>query len=211
MGTVKPSQARMQALGVITFGALLYSCFDLEFESSGYMWITFNTCLFCGLVFLEKYAISSVDQTSTGISCYMNVLSLPVLLFGCVVGDEGLAIASFNGLTGPTKFIVLLSGGLGCLLSICYVTLNKLTTATAITIAGNLNKLLSSIVGALIFANKVTIHSVAGLLVCSAGGYLYSQAPATDEPAEAPGAESEELIKPVAIAIGPPARAPASS
>ena len=50
----------------------------------------------------------------------------------------------------------------------------KITSPTSITIAGNMNKLVSAIVGTVLFKNKVTANIIAGLLVCLAGGLLYS-------------------------------------
>jgi len=207
-GTPKPSRDRVVALGVIFCGAMIYAYFDLNYEPDGYMWITFNTILFVGLVFLEKYAVVSVDQTSTGTACYMNVLSLPMLLVGVSVAGEEAALAQYKNLTVGYQALILISGGLGCLLSICYISLNQLSNVTSITIAGNLNKLLSSVLGAYIFANKVTIHTLAGLLVCSYGGYMYSQAPKTDEripkkdqelDSVDPAEESLELMKDIEV------------
>ena len=53
---------------------------------------------------------------------------------------------------------VLVTGFFGCLLSICYMSLNKLVSPTAITIASNLNKLVSATLGGFIFSNVVTLR-----------------------------------------------------
>ena len=48
-----------------------------------------------------------------------------------------------------------------------------------LAVAGNgrfLNKLVSAIVGGMVFNNTITAHTVIGLLICMAGGYMYSTA-----------------------------------
>merc|ERR1712086_269216 len=77
-----------KSLAVIIAGALIYSIFDLNFNQKGYLWISFNTGLFCVQVLIEKYAVSKVDQTATGIACYQNLLSIPVLLVGVMFAGE---------------------------------------------------------------------------------------------------------------------------
>jgi len=165
-----------KGLAVIIAGALIYSIFDLNFNQKGYLWISFNTGLFCVQVLIEKYAVSKVDQTPTGIACYQNLLSIPVLLIGVMFAGESAAILELQQLSSRMLVLVALSGMFGCSLSVCYMALNQLVSATSMVIAGNLNKLLASVIGAYIFSNSVTPHTVAGLLVCILGGYLYSQA-----------------------------------
>merc|ERR1719231_526735 len=90
---------------------------------------------------------------------------------------ETSATVAWGQLSASMQGTIFLTGVFGCLLSICYMSLNKFAPPTAITIASNLNKLVSAIVGALVFANIITVHTVAGLMICMAGGYLYSSAP----------------------------------
>jgi drug/metabolite transporter (DMT)-like permease len=165
-----------KSLALIIAGALIYSIFDLNFNQKGYLWISFNTGLFCVQVLIEKYAVSKVDQTATGIACYQNLLSIPVLLAGVMFAGESTAILELQQLSSRMLLLVALSGMFGCSLSVCYMALNQLVSATSMVIAGNLNKLLASVIGAYIFSNSVTPHTVAGLLVCILGGYMYSQA-----------------------------------
>ena len=69
-------------------GAFIYACFDIHYEAEGYAWIMFNTAMFVLLVIVEKYAVTSVDQTNVGVSCYQNLLSLPVLVVGIVMAGS---------------------------------------------------------------------------------------------------------------------------
>merc|ERR1712086_863357 len=184
-----------KSLAVIIAGALIYSIFDLNFNQKGYLWISFNTGLFCVQVLIEKYAVSKVDQTATGIACYQNLLSIPVLLVGVMFAGESNAILELQQLSSRMLLLVALSGMFGCSLSVCYMALNQLVSATSMVIAGNLNKLLASVIGAYIFSNSVTPHTVAGLLVCILGGYMYSQAGRNKPEEEVVGTGQETEIE----------------
>ena len=74
---------------IILMGSLVYSYFDLDFNYTGYMWMTLNTIIFAINVLYEKYAVVSVDQTAVGVSCYQNILSLPLLMIMLIsTGDH---------------------------------------------------------------------------------------------------------------------------
>lgn len=178
------------AIAVILAGSIVYSYFDMNFNMVGYLWMVANTILFTCNVLYEKYAVTSVDQTAVGISCYQNILSLPILAVTLITSGETGAIDAWVVLPGHMQVIILLTGVFGCLLSVCYMSLNKFASPTAITIASNLNKLVSAILGGLVFQSSVTPHAVAGLLICMAGGYMYSNA-AKKQPKE-PVEESDE-------------------
>ena len=162
---------------IILMGSLVYSYFDLDFNYTGYMWMTLNTIIFAINVLYEKYAVVSVDQTAVGVSCYQNILSLPLLMIMLISTGETSATVAWGQLSASMQGTIFLTGVFGCLLSICYMSLNKFASPTAITIASNLNKLVSAIVGALVFHNSVSPHTVLGLLICMGGGYYYANAP----------------------------------
>ena len=71
-------------------GAFVYAAYDIHYEKEGYAWISFNTFMFTLQVIIEKYAVTSVDQTAVGVSCYQNLLSLPVLIVGMTVAGTQL-------------------------------------------------------------------------------------------------------------------------
>ena len=90
--------------------------------------ISFNTGLFCVQVLIEKYAVSKVDQTATGIACYQNLLSIPVLLVGVMfagmcftrccspssaISGESNAILELQQLSSRMWLLVALSGMFG--------------------------------------------------------------------------------------------------
>ena len=182
-----------QGIGIILFGSLVYSYFDLNFDYYGYAWMSLNTVIFAINVLYEKYAVVSVDQTAVGVSCYQNILSLPLLTVMLVSTGESTAATEWGSLSASMQGTIFLTGVFGCLLSICYMSLNKFASPTAITIASNLNKLVSAIVGRLVFHNAISPHTVLGLLICMGGGYYYSNAPKIQSKSEDVELKDEEV------------------
>jgi hypothetical protein len=165
------------ALGVIFAGALVYAAYDMNYHYTGYLWISINTMLYAVSVHMEKWAVNSTDQTRTGVSCYQNLLSLPMaLVLWYVQGENKMALASMSQLGGGMKIMIGISGLLGMMLSMCKMTLNKIATATAISIAGNTNKIVSSAVGAMLFHSHFTVRSIMGLCICVGGAMGYAVA-----------------------------------
>jgi len=81
-------------------GSVVYSYFDMAYDTIGYAWLSLNTSLFALNVLYEKHAVVTVDQTAVGISCYQNLLSLPLLVAGCIhSGELGLAYDTWFNLS----------------------------------------------------------------------------------------------------------------
>lgn len=195
------NQEMKTAIAVIVFGSVVYGYYDLDYNAVGYVWMTANTCIFACNVLYEKYAVISVDQTAVGVSCYQNILSIPLLGVALLSSGETVATGAYQELSFFMQSSIIATGFFGCLLSICYMSLNKFVSPTSITIASNLNKLVSAIVGAVVFHSTVSAHAIVGLLICMMGGYLYSSAPKPSK-VEAPAPSDEEVaLKPSEIEI----------
>lgn len=161
-------------LGIIFVGALTYSYYDMNYHPVGYMWIGLNTIAYAITIHIEKWAATSTDQTHTGISCYQNLLSLPVAACLLVANGEMDALDEFHGLDSKIKAMIFVSGSLGMSLSMCHMSVNKFASATAISVAGNLNKIVSAVVGALVFHSVLRFNAVLGLLVSVGGGMVFA-------------------------------------
>merc|ERR1719265_1464308 len=61
------------------------------------------------------------------------------------------------------------------MLNLCYTNLSKFASATAISLTGNFNKVLSILVGAAIFHNPLSLLQAFGLSVCIAATWCFSQ------------------------------------
>ena len=190
------------ALAVMVAGSLVYAMHDANYHPVGYFWISINTALWAATVLFEKWATVSTDQTGVGISCYQNLVCLPILVLEMASsGEVGPAAGAWAQLSGVMRGYVFLTAVMGCSLSICYMSLNKIASATAITIASNVNKLVSAVVGAYIFNASIERHAILGLVLCVVGALLWSFAPKPPKPASLVASVSKGSLVEMASSI----------
>merc|ERR1712130_335633 len=165
MGTTKEKLF----LGVVLMGAFTFAHGDLEYTFYGYSLVAMNMSLFVFIQLYEKFQIAHSSQTPCGISCVQHIISV-------FISKENL-FASIHAAPNPqvTVFCLILTGFAGCALSICYMTLNKFASATEISLGGNFNKLVSILVGFLVFSNPMTIQQIIGLAASMGGTFMFSQ------------------------------------
>lgn len=156
-------------------GGLLYASADLSYDPTGYAWMACNTAFFVSSQLYEKFAIVALDQTPVGISCVQNALSLPILLvFGTFVAHED-PLPKLRQLDSLTHFFLFSTGLAGCALSVCYISLSKFASATSISLAGNMNKVLSIVAGAFVFRNPLSLLQSVGLAISMLATIAFSQ------------------------------------
>jgi drug/metabolite transporter (DMT)-like permease len=127
---------QMVSIWVIVVGSVIYAGTDINYDPIGYFWITLNTVAFAACMLVESYAVKEIEQSSEGISCYQNLMSLPICFFLMIsTGELDGMVAECWSLPTAVKAAIFISGGWGCLLSICYMTLYKISSPTSITIA----------------------------------------------------------------------------
>lgn len=163
------------SLFVILAGAFAYGATDITFDATGYAWQTANSVLFVVGQLYEKWAMgkSSQDQTPMGVSTLKNAWSLPVL--ACLMIAHGdYRLSGVHLIPNRTWFLILLSGGSCCALSIAYMTLYKISSATAITVGGNFNKAVSIVIASYLFDAPFGRLQSLGLCVCFLGSLSYS-------------------------------------
>lgn len=101
-----------------------------------------------------------------------NLWSLPIALALAILLDE--PVKSVARMNASTAVLIGLSG-LGCFaLSITYMTLYKFSTPTSITVAANLNKVLTIIVAQSLFGGKLGQTQTVGLAICILASAWYS-------------------------------------
>jgi hypothetical protein len=154
-------------------GSMVYAYADLNFHVEGYFWQGMNSLLFTIGQLYEKWAmVNTSDQTPLGVSMIKNLWSLPIALSLAFLLDEPVkAVARLNA---STAVLIGLSG-LGCFaLSITYMTLYKFSTPTSITVAANLNKVLTIIVAQSLFGGMLGQTQTVGLAICILASAWYS-------------------------------------
>lgn len=168
------SKRAVLGLFIIFAGSVMYGFSDLTFEPQGYAWQLANSLLFIIGSLYEKWAMGkSTDQTALGVSTIKNSLSIGVL--GCLMVING--DWHFDGverLPARTWMNILLSGVGCCALSIAYMMLYKISSATAISVGGNFNKAVSIILAAFLFNSSLGYLQTAGLGISFLGSLQYS-------------------------------------
>ncbi|KAJ1487655.1 hypothetical protein T484DRAFT_1940922 [Baffinella frigidus] len=169
------NNAELGCLGAVVVGAFVYAAHDLSFDGNGYTWLTVNVGILVASALYEKHAIVSVDQTPVGISCVQNVLSIPIIVvFGMLVGHEH-PLQTLETTGTETRVAMLLTGVAGCSLSIASMSLGKFASATAISLAGNFNRVVSIMAGAALFSDPLSLAQAAGLSISMTAIYGFSQ------------------------------------
>jgi len=176
LGTATFNMQAHACLAASFTGAVLYSSSDSYYNFSAYcimlLWVVINV----GGATYDKKATIEVDQTPAGCSCYKNLLSLPFLLIGSVLNSETATLSQLIMNSSVPSHIwaqVLLSGVLGFGISLCYSSLNKLTSATTITAANNFNKILTTIIGSQLYQERTSESAGFGLFFSMASIVVY--------------------------------------
>lgn len=154
-------------------GSVLYAMSDEHYESAGYLAFLLVSLLNCLVSVYERTINLSIEQTAVGCSCYKNVVSVPFfIVFALLTGehDKIQQVALSWELCG----LVFLSTILGFGLSLCYASLYKITSATTVLAAANLNKLATSVVGSQVFVEHTSRSAGVGILLSLGGVIVYA-------------------------------------
>lgn len=181
-GHALPSRRSCFSLLLITAGALAYIATDRAFQMKGlqaYYWaLLWWTVLIFQLTY-GKFLVTGIKLRSLWTPVlYTNTLSvIPAITVGIIAGEftpERLQAIDMNA---PACFWL----GLSCLVGVCIswagFWCQSLITATAYTVVGVMNKMLTVTVNVLIWDKHATSSGIASLIVCLIGGSLYQQAP----------------------------------
>jgi len=137
---------------------------------------------------VDKMFFSNSEQTSTGCTLITLFMSIPIsVLFELSTnnsdGSNNDSIAIYDikqihTLIANQQTVVIaalvITGALASLLGFCYTQCYRAASATTVAVAGNVNKLLSIVVGFLLFDDKLSFVKFIGIFVCLVGGFLYS-------------------------------------
>jgi len=172
MGMAGFSAVSRIALLVSFGGSVLYGMADTHYEFSGYLAFLLVSVLNCLVSVYERKINLSVEQTPTGCSCYKNMVSVPFFVAFAWMTREDQKFATAQ-LDSFLLLLILVSTVLGFLLSLCYATLYKLTSATTVLAAANVNKLATSVVGGRVFSEQTTLSAGFGLFLSLGGVVVY--------------------------------------
>jgi GDP-mannose transporter len=190
-----PSRRSCAALLLITFGAISYIATDREFQMKGmaaYYWAMLWWCVLIFQLTYGKFLVTGIQLKSLWTPVlFTNTLSIvPALMLGTLSGEFSHARLSQISIGSMGLVWLLLSCVIGIGISWAGFLCQSLITATAYSVVGVMNKMLTVTVNVLIWDKHASPAGISSLLVCLVGGSLYQQAPARAKPAE----ESENIM-----------------
>lgn len=186
LGRALPSLRSVIALIMIVIGSVAYVGTDKAFGTLGviaYVWPFVYLLTLCAQMTYGKHILKSVKmETLWGPVIYSNVLGIvPSFALGAILGEfsEPDFISTFTQSiqTGKAIASLLASSVIGVAISWAGFNCRNLLSATQYTVVGVLNKIITVVVGAMVFKSHATYEGMAALLVCLIGGALYKQAP----------------------------------
>ena len=178
------SAARHACGWVVVLGASVYARDDLVYDgsaASGYVWALANLVAFCSNSVIDKLFMSHADQTAAGMAMITQLLSVPLLLAQLVLLSDGsrptpLATAAtlLRGLSPAEAAVLLATSAMAALLGQCYARCYMVASATAVTIAGNVNKAVAILLSVAILDARMSAVQLAGLATCLGGALAFS-------------------------------------
>jgi len=180
-GRAMPNRRSCLSLGMIAAGACAYVMIDRQLQAPA----SFQTYVWVGVWFsLLIFQLTYGKQLVTGLGLssiwspvlYTNSLAVgPTALIGAVSGDFAY-LADFEW-TAAAVLWLSLSCVAGIGISWAGFKCQAVITATAYTVVGVLNKLLTVLVNALMWEKHSSPAGICALLFCLLGGTLYQQSP----------------------------------
>ncbi|KAJ8534931.1 hypothetical protein K7X08_016659 [Anisodus acutangulus] len=176
-----PSKLTFLSLVIILGGAVGYVATDSGFTLTAYSWALAYLIIITTEMVYIKHMVTNLGLNTWGFVLYNNLLSLMMApLFWIITGeyvDVFIAMRSgSNTLFNPVAFMaVSLSCVFGLLISFFGFAARKAISATAFTVTGVVNKLLTVAINVLIWDKHASPFGLMCLLFTTAGGVLYQQ------------------------------------
>ena len=204
---------------VVVAGAGLYAHADLVGMSYsrplllGYAWAGANLLAYVTNSVLDRTIMSTKGQSAAGMAMLTQAISLPICLaHGALLHDltPASAVGLLAALDASHTAALLLTGACAALLGRCYAQCYKMASATAVTIAGNVNKAVSVLASVVFFGASISRVQLFGLTLCLGGAMAYSLT-ATKQRAEPAVAQPAAKGRRTAAATARAAKGPAAS
>uniref|UniRef100_A0A7S4BTG6 Sugar phosphate transporter domain-containing protein n=1 Tax=Chrysotila carterae TaxID=13221 RepID=A0A7S4BTG6_CHRCT len=179
-----PTLRSWLSLALITTGAFCYILTDREFQVKGvsaYYWAMIWWAVLVFQLTYGKFLVTGIDLRSLWTPVlYTNTFSIiPALLVGLIAGEfNSHRMQKIHDDMTPIGFFWLI---VSCVVGVCIswagFWCQTLITATAYTVVGVMNKMLTVTVNVLIWDKHASSVGIGSLILCLVGGSLYQQAP----------------------------------
>lgn len=173
-----PSVPTFASLFVVLAGAVGYVLTDSSFTVTAYTWAFAYLATICTEMVYIKHMVTDLGLNTWGFVLYNNLLSLMLSPFFWIAMGEynDIANASFPPVHRTVTIIAItLSCVFGLAISFFGFAARKAISATAFTVTGVVNKLLTVVINVLIWDKHASLPGLVCLLVTIFGGVLYQQ------------------------------------
>ena len=183
LGRQLPSLRSWAALSALFVFSGMYAWTDAEPSVGVYSSVAAWYFIFCFNQLYVKFVTDDVPVKSNWEAVfYMNVWAMLFLISYEIIFDFHTIMHSrkyFNHV--ETVGCVALSCAMAVLMSYLTMACRKAVSATAFTVVGNVCKVITIVVSALIWGQHVTLFGTASLLACLVAATFYEQAPLRSE------------------------------
>ncbi|KAG0627693.1 hypothetical protein M758_2G221100 [Ceratodon purpureus] len=183
-GQALPSVYTFGSLLVILAGAVGYVFTDSSFTVTAYTWAAAYLVTICTEMVYIKHMVTDLGLNTWGFVLYNNLLSLMLSPFFWVAMGEYHDIANATFLEGQmtvSLIAVSVSCVFGLAISFFGFAARKAISATAFTVTGVVNKLLTVVINVVIWDKHASNPGLACLLLTIFGGVLYQQTTSMDK------------------------------
>jgi len=171
------SNYSLVSLSMMIVGAFCYGFNDLQFDLTGYMWAAFNLCCNTAAGLFGKHLSMDLksEQSGLGLSCYQNIVSLPMFIVVSFCTGEAARWSSITFDHVPTMvYIAAFSSCLACVtMGVSTFELQRCVSQATVSVANVSYKLITLIIGAMIFGNNVGVLGLVGLIIAQGSAILY--------------------------------------
>jgi GDP-mannose transporter len=171
------SPTMLVAFALMITGSYMGTVQDKWVTAWGLMWTCINVVSTVGYVLYMKLLLHQVSQEigRYGPVFYNNLLSLPFLILPAAITCPGLA-DKLQTTSGGGALCLTLMLLVGAVMTFASFWCMKLTSPTAYSVMGSLNKVPLSLIGIVLFGTYPTTLGAMGITVSLTGGTLYAWA-----------------------------------
>jgi GDP-mannose transporter len=177
-GQPLPSGWTFASLFVILGGAVGYVATDSQFTITAYSWAFTYLIVICTEMVYVKKMVMDIELNTWGFVFYNNLISLLLSpFFWLIMGEYKMLMVGAPALENGV--VSVMAVGLSCIFGVAIsffgFAARKAISATAFTVTGVVNKLLTVVVNVMIWDKHASSVGLASLLVTIVGGVLYQQ------------------------------------
>lgn len=162
-------------------GGILYSAFDLAFDSIGYLWAVGNLLCSTGAGLWGKHLAMDLktEQTALGLTVYQNLVSVPIFAALGIATGEAAGWGSLEPKNQETyePRKVLAAGLFSCILCVTIgmatFEFQRLVSQATVVVANVSYKLITLLLGIIVYGNTTGAMGFVGLIVAQGAAIVY--------------------------------------